>query len=318
MKLTRVFIVVFSVLWSGFVVVATVQAQPPPITLSVTPNAVMLAPGEHMQALVTARISATTVQTITLTAFTDAAINVEIDRPERTGAPMLGDEAWNVSLTRAMAGRPTGTIYFRADYQTQESQGRIVSSVITTSVDIQERVPATIDTVITASLKTSIETLQDQQSRQIFVVVKNISTVPITVTRITSQTLPLITATIEDIGEGYRLEPQQSNPFSMTLTAGNAVQPGKHLLVVRVDAEWEKAGQRTTGSLVLDKDFTVGVFGESAILQATAIPSVMLLPGFLLVTTLILLIKASWKTELLQLDLKKPEFWFFSRPAKPA
>jgi hypothetical protein len=79
-----------------------------------------------------------------------------------------------------------------------------------------------------------------------------------------------------------------------------------------VDAEWEKAGQRTTGSLVLDKDFTVGVFGESAILQATAIPSVMLLPGFLLVTTLILLIKASWKTGLLQLDLKKPEFWFFS------
>jgi hypothetical protein len=244
-----------------------------------------------------------------LTAFTDAAVKLEIDELKRSQPPLRGDLAWKVSISPSATGRPTGKIYFRADYQIKESDGQLVPGIIMTTLDIQERVPDTIDKVVTASLETGIENFQDQQARQVFVVVKNISNVPMTVTGIHAWSPPDITPTVENLGPGLRLEPQQSNPFMMTLTASDAIQSGKHLLVVRVDAEWDKAGQHTKGSIVLNKDFTVSVFGESAILQATTIPSVMLLPGFLLVATLIMLVRWSWKKTILDLDFKKPEFY---------
>lgn len=310
MRAIQVFITLLGALWIGLVTAAVVFAESPPLTLSVTPDAVVLAPGEAAQDIVTAKISITTVQSITLTAFADATVDVTINAPERTRPPLRGDVVWTVTITRSNTGRPAGKVYFRADYQMKESDGQLVPGVTTAPLDIQERIPDTIDKVVTANLETALETLQDQQSRQVFVVVKNISNVPVTVTHIKVWPIPRITTAVEELGTGFRLEPQQSNPFSMTLTAGDAVQSGKHLLIVRVDIEWEKAGQRTTGSLVLDKDFTVGVFGESAILQVTTIPSVMFLPGFLFVTTLVLLVKWSWHKPLLDLDFKKPEFWF--------
>jgi len=287
-------------------------AESPPLTLSITPNAVSLSPGERAQTLVTATVATTTVQSITLSAFSDATVDVAISDPARTGSPLRGDVAWVVAIARSDTGRPTRKVLFRADYQVRDSDGQITPGVATAALDVQERIPGAIDQVVTATLDTAIETLQDQQTRQVFIVVENISSVPVTVTAIRTWPVPRIATSTEDLGTGFRLEPQQSNPFPIQLTAGDAVQSGKHLLVVRVDVEWDKAGLHTDGSLVLNKELSVGVFGESAILQATTIPSVMLLPGFLFVTALALLINWSGRKAPLDLDLldfKKPGFW---------
>jgi hypothetical protein len=320
MKVPHLLIGLVVGLAAALLVAVTGHAADTGLTLTATPNEVELAPGETAHVLVTANIPITAVRAITLSTFAEAAVSVAVVDPARTRQPLRGDLAWMVAITQSFTGRSTGQVYLRADYQ-KAVDGQLIPGVLATSVDVQERVPNAIDEIVTASLESTLETLQDQQSRPVFVLVKNIATVPVTVTRITAWPPSRIVAAVEDLGPGLRLAPQQTHPFSITLTAGDAVQPGKHLLVVQVDTNWEEAGQRSTGSLVLSREFQAGVFGESEILQITALPSVLFLPGFLLVITLSWLFKSAssipwWKTwvklnfDWLELDFKKPEFYY--------
>lgn len=312
MKVIIALIVWLGGLGIGCLAIGVAQAQEQAsATMSITPNTVALAPGEIAQTWVIATIPMTNVQSITLTAFSEAGVEVAIDKPIRSGSSLWGDLVWTVTITRLTTGRPTGSVQFLAEYRKKEGNGQVVPGTLTTSLTIQERLPKTIDQVVTANIESSLETLQDRQSQQAFVVVKNLSNIPVKVTGITAAPIPRITTAVEKLGnDGFQLEPQQSYPFSMTLRAGDAVQSGKHLLVVRVDVTWEEANQQTAGSLVLDKEFNAGVFGESAILEATSIPSLMLLPGFLFVTALILLTQWAWGKSPLKLDFKEPAFWF--------
>lgn len=320
MRTQRAVVSVFGALLVTLATATVSTAETLSVTLEVTPDNVALAPTETVHAIITARLAITTIQAITLTAFTDVGVKVEIDNPTRTMAPILGDLVWALTVTRSTTGRSSGKVFLRADFQSTDGSGRLIPGVATASLDIQERLAETIDKVVTAEIQTSSDTLQDQQSRYVFLIVKNISSVPVTVTHITPQRIPKVTIKVQPLKNGVRLEPQQSNPFSMKLKAGTSVQSGKHYLVTRIDAEWEKSGQTTNGSLVLSKELSIGVFGEAALLQFTGIPSVFLLPGFLFLLTLSLLVKWSWKrtlfdTEkktLFDTDFKKPEFWGFA------
>jgi hypothetical protein len=296
----------------GLAMATVAYAQTSVLSLAVTPNSIALNPGEAAQVIVVANIPVTTVQSVTLTAFTHAGAVVSIQDPAHSRQPLQGDLTWTITITRADPGSPTGKVFLRANYLMQTGGGPVVAGVSTASVEIQDRVQEAMDKVVIANLETALDSIQDLQSRQAFVVVKNISRVPITVTRIVAWPIPMITSTVQDLGSGYPLAPQETHPFTMTLNAGDAVQTGKHLLVVQMDAEWTLNGQRMTGSTVLNKEFQAGVFGESAILQATGIPSLMLLPGFLFLITLTLIVKYTWKKSLLDLDFKKPEFWYIA------
>ena len=250
------------------------------------------------------------VESIVLSSFSDMEVAVQIADPVRSQPPLQGDQIWEVTLTRSGKGQPTGKVYFRAEYQQRQSDGRLLPGVASASLDVQERVPDPLEEVITAIMKTTLDTLQDNQARQVFVVVTNISHVPVTVTHIEAWPIPFVTTTVEDLDGGVRLDPQEAHPFALILTAEDQVQPGKHLLVVRVDAEWERGGRPMAGSLVLNQEFEASAFGESAILQVMGIPSLLFLPGFLFVTTLILLVGWYPKKKLLSLvlDLCKPDF----------
>jgi hypothetical protein len=311
----RVLLVLFTLLGTGAIGLSSpglASADSMPVTLAVTPDSLLLAPGESAQVIVTASIPVTTVHSITLSAHAGTGVTYTIHDPARTRPPIQGDLAWTVEIARTGAEQPAGKVHFRADYQLQTSDGQLMPGIAIASLDVQDRTPDAVDKVIRATIETALDTIQDQQSRQVYVVVENISRVPVTVTGIAAWPIPNIDAVVEDLDAGWPLAPQQSHPFSMTLTAGDSVQPGKHLLVVQVDTEWTQGGQRTAGSLVLNKEFQAGVFGESAILAATGIPSLLLLPGFLFLTGLLLFVKWSWGKTLLELDFKKPPFWYWA------
>ncbi len=125
MRAIHVLLTLLAALGIGLVVAVNVYAESPALALSVTPNVVTLAPAETAQSVVTARIPITTVQSITLTAFADATVDVAINDPARTGPSLRGDVAWTVAITRSNTGRPAGKVYFRADYQTKESDGQL-------------------------------------------------------------------------------------------------------------------------------------------------------------------------------------------------
>jgi len=312
MRSIIVFLALLSTLCFGLSPAGNAWAQSPAISLSATPDTLTLAPCSSGQTIVIAKIPVAKVLSISLSAFTETGVDITIKDPVRRRPPLQGDVSWTVVLKRSKTGLPTGKVYLRADYLMKGKDGQLSPGVIIVPLEIQEQIPDVIDKMVTVDLQTSLETLQDRQSRQVFIIVKNVSHVPVTVVSVTPFTIPGITPTVQDLGTGLRLEPQQSHPVPITLTAGDRVEPGSHMLIVQIDVSWEKDGQQITGSLVLNKNFKVGVFGESAILETTTIPSVMLLPGCLFVITIYYLTKLLWRKTLPDLDFKTPPFWVIS------
>ncbi len=294
----------------AFAPIQNVRAQTAQVSLSVTPATLQLAPNEQGNVLVVARLGDVTAQDLKLDYFAGPTLAVEIVQPERAGA-QRGDVAWRVNLTHAASGRANGQVFFVATFTTRNARNEPIPNVLTTTLDIQERAPASLETVLDAKLETALDNIQDQKTRTVFVILTNKATIPVTVTKIIPSEIPHFHLTPQELGSGIVLQPQETRPFTVTVTALDQVEIGKQLLVVQTNATWEKEGQRVDGSLVLSKEFQVGVFGEQEILTATAIPSFFLLPGFLFVITSLLLLKWSWKKEPIPLNLKEPQFWIF-------
>lgn len=289
----------------------SLRAQTQQSSLSVTPGTLVLAPNEQGQAIILARFAEAGAQNARLEFFAEPAVMVEVEQAERAGV-LRGDVVWRAKITRAANGRSSGKVVFVVHYTAPDARNETTTHVLTTALEIQERAPASLDTILDAKLETALDNIQDQKRRTVFVILTNKSTVPVTVTQIIAQDIAHFTLTPQDVGKGVTLQPQETRPFTVTVTALDQVEIGKQLLVVQTDATWEKDGQRVNGSLVLSKEFQVGVFGEQEILAATAIPSFLLLPGFLFVITGLLLLKWSWKKEPIPLNLKEPQFWIFA------
>ena len=73
--------------------------------------------------------------------------------------------------------------------------------------------------------------------------------------------------------------------MAYTISA-NAVKPGTHTLLWEADLTWSEGGRRRSGTLVVSKDVPVGMLGQSELLTALKIPSLLLLPGILILATI--------------------------------
>jgi hypothetical protein len=115
-----------------------------------------------------------------------------------------------------------------------------------------------------------------------------------------------------DLPPNMTLAPQQSRAVPITVTAGNAVQPGKHLLLFEIDLEQVKYGYAWTETLIATQAFTIGILGESEILTAIGVPSFLLLPGFLIVVSFRMLWTGVPPKRRLDLDPKSADFWLIA------
>jgi len=108
------------------------------------------------------------------------------------------------------------------------------------------------------------------------------------------------------------LAPGSSAALPFQITA-SVVEPGTHTVAWEVDLEWRRAGEAQRGSLVVSKDFTVGVLGESELLKLFTWPSVLVLPGALMLLTVLTLRKRVWPKTASDLsstaEATKAEFW---------
>jgi hypothetical protein len=90
------------------------------------------------------------------------------------------------------------------------------------------------------------------------------------------------------------------------------VEPGQHLVVVTADLSWLQAGHMQTGTVTATNQFSASVLGESEIVALLGIPSLLFLPGFLVVITFRLLWSLSPGGEFSFLKLKSVQFWFIT------
>jgi hypothetical protein len=314
MRISRILISLFIASFLWLVVAASAAAEGPDqasITLSVTPATLALAPDESAQVLIVASNPFTTVHSIALSTLDHRGIDTKI-APSDVVTSTRGDVAWRVTVKREKADLPAEPLQFRIDYDQQEADGTQLHRVKTVALAVAARAPDPVETALKLELKSAWETIEDNNERQVFLVATNTLQVPITITDIEMVPYADVWPKNGFFSTKQTLQPHEARPFSITVKAKDQVVPGPRLLILKVAAEWKQAGKDASGSVVLSHPFQVGVYGESAILAATKIPSLLLLPGFLFLTAILLLRKLFRQKPAgeLELDFTKPSFWF--------
>lgn len=312
MRHLRNVITLLSALFFCLAIAGSAAAEEPgtaAITLTVSPTTLALAPGESAQVWLVASNPFTATQSVTLSVLNARGVTATITEPATITSPR-GDVAWQITVKRQTADLPPEPLQLRVDYIRQATDAP-VQHIKTATLPITARAPDPPEQALDITLKTGWQTIEDTRKLPVLVIVTNTLQTPITINSIT--VVPIANITVHDplLNQTTRtLLPRVSRPFTIELEADNRVVPGARLLVITVDAAWEQAGQKATGSVVVSQPFQVGVYGESAILSATKIPSLLLLPGFLCLTAFLLLRKLFRQTSAPELDFTKPTFWF--------
>ena len=262
--------------------------------LQASPSAVPLAPGEAADILLVLRNPRSApLGDCQLTSFTVTDVQVPAALPKGLRLEPNDRRAWPVRILQASQGRMTGTLDFRLDCArlAKSDPGGVPGGRETAIVpiEIQERAPEPIEKIAELRIETTLDELDDHHPGLIFLVVKNISSVALTITGIATHQPDFMKLTVPGLTPPATLLPQASTLYSIPVSVDGKVQTGKHRVVLEVAASWTKSGRPGAGSLVAAHTVNVGVFGESALLQLVGIPSLLFLPGFLLLSTFALL-----------------------------
>jgi hypothetical protein len=283
----------------------------PELTLEVIPNSVEISKERPIEILVVARNPGKVeLNDFKLSWFSDAVLIVKVSRPEKNILAPHGALAWTLQLSHTEGMPVAGTIHLRIDYAWHRKEpAESIPCLKVTSIKVAAREPEIPEQVIEIQLKTSLKSLMENRPGNVYLLINNISNVPIRITKITPTLPPLLTSMQEDLSTGKALGPRRTITFPVKVEVPGAVVPGDYILLFEVEFEWEKSGQTWKGSSVVSHEVNVGVLGESDILTAVGVPSFLFLPGFLMVITFGLLWKLFAHKSEYPLKVKTPEFW---------
>jgi len=309
------------------------------ITLQLMPSVIKLSPNEKAEVRVVAsNPTGEVIQDLKLTNSTNAGVGVTFEVQPETILQPGGSLVWAGSITRASEGSAAGNIYFQLSFTRKSAAGaRTVTGVASATLEVQDTNLEPIDKVATIRIETTLEQLRESRHFIVFLIISNISADPISITSIKvdkaqlsqddkphpirvdkpefidkCQVLLDVPSTLH-LKLDEPLAPQQSRAFPFAVYTDDSVQPGKSMLLFEAEVKQKKYGHDWKGTLITQHKFTVGVAGESEMLTAVGVPSLLLLPGFLfLVMFMFLWNNVRPKAPAINLDLKRPEFWAIS------
>lgn len=272
------------------------------------------------------------IASITLDPTSDPKIILTPDPPGqvvRSGKPVparplqKGDQRrWSYRVTCTSAFSP-GSLIFTATARSSTGPSGL-SQITLKAIPIKLRPPDALETIATVDIKSNLETLTQASLGDLLVAVTNKSTQPIAV-KVQPQHSSSITFSLPDslksTADSAKTDvPEQSHTidggetftFPYIVKASRRVAPGKQLLGVNVAITNDKLH-----SFLVTKEVTVGVLGESEVLKLLGIPSLLFLPGFLVMTSFGLLWRAkilrpSDEAAIFDLDEKDPGYWVIS------
>jgi hypothetical protein len=227
-----------------------------------------------------------------------------------------GEMLTRYTVTASKEEPPKDSVYFVVTYgwpsaKERQSTGRAKEQG-TAFQGIQElkltaREPSDMSKIATLELSTAALNLNELHSGIIYLTVKNISNRPIHLdcpeimhpnsiekveVILPSKTgNPKNSQTSAAMGNKKKppmcnketpLRPGENQIFELSIKTMENASAGQYPLVIILKLYWQDGAQRILGTLTTSQTVELGVFGESVILNAFAIPSFLVLPGFLI------------------------------------
>jgi hypothetical protein len=310
---------------TGFLIFALagwLAAQTPSnsVSLKIVPSSLELASCDAGTKLLVIATNGTGRQLtgLELSSFSDVPVQLTPALPLEVATLGPGEKTSSMFEVKCTPTFASGQLHFVLSSKPAKA-GAAVSEITTESVQVKLRAPETIDNIAAIEIKSTLESLTQGAAGDLTITATNKTAQPIHV-KIQPQPSESIEFEAKQStngtvapADGIQIDAGQQSDFTFTAKAKRRVNPGKQLLVfnvqVRTDGPWR--------TFLLTREVTVGVLGESEMLKLLGVPSLLFLPGFLVLTSFFLL----WRFRVFRgpdadanppLSEKDPGFWVIS------
>ena len=275
--------------------------------------------------MVVASVTGGAVRKLRLRARPEPGTHVAIGSSGQLPDEIRGDVVWPVTIWKDEDGEASSRIIFEADYESGE-RNTAETGVADVALDLNVKQRPKNEEIASVTIQASFEKLEERRPQQLFVVVANLTDVPLTIGEV-SVNLPSFakvwidgrdalatggrtTVYAASQGRGLVIPSRQQHVFELGLAIPQytPVLAGKYLMMIEVKLHYVKDGYSTESSILTTKDFQAGVLGEQEFVGITSAPF-LLLPGFLVVAVLSLLMSKVWPKGSFKLDYRQPEFY---------
>lgn len=260
-------------------------------SLEVQPGTIRLYPDrETPVAIVVRNPTSKPIQSIRLLCLSDVKINLDCNSLVLNTLAPLSDNSWSKQLMfQPGEYYGPGTLTVIAEYLQLSGTKHVMHA----SAEIQNGAPNTVDDLAEVKIESSLATLTGQHPGKVFVLITNKTTQPINA--IVTPTWPeFIKASDEKTQYTVDLAPHEMKSLPIGVEATWRVRPSNSLMLFDIKIEWGPDGRKQARHKVFTKAVDVGVFGESQILTLVGVPSFLILPGFLILTTVRMLWSRGW------------------------
>ena len=279
-------------------------------SLQVQPSAISsAAPGFTAQArLVLTNPGTDPLRKVTLTQFSNDGITVHFPSQGAGILAAKGQLEWPLTITVPASAHLPGTVVFDAAY----TSGSVVNHQYAA---LSVQTDATLKN-LDATLDGTPDPVSEQRPGALYLILTNNMDVPAQV-NVSFDVPP--SALDTPAVQPFAVPPRSTVAQKIALTAPFRVTPGNHPIAVNVDAIWQRNGTQEERRFALTKSITVGIFFESELLKALSIPSILVLPGCLVLFTMQLLFSAGWMglkddSQLPNLTVASSGFWILAIP----
>jgi hypothetical protein len=247
-----------------------------------------------------------------LASFSDVPVDLAPKPPVLLDALAPRDQkSWLFGVT-CSSGFSAGSLHFVASGNITEG-GAAVSWIATQSVAVKLRIADTLDSVVAIDVKSTLESLTQAVNGSLIFAATNKTPQPLFIKVAARPSASVLLDSPSPPAEGIEIPGGQTGTIPFTATARKRVSPGKQLLVFDVQINtgggWRK--------YLITREVSVGVLGESEMLKLLGVPSLLFLPGVLVLTSFSLLWRCRvWRPAAsetkLPIDEKDPGFWVIS------
>jgi hypothetical protein len=277
-----------------FTVTARAQSDSP--KLEVAPATAKVFANRKTPVLVVVRNpSSTPLSNLELTSYTDAVLTIEGQGYRLDSLAPKSEYAWVIELSTKQNGEfAPGIVQFRLDYSSGPGKDS-ARGVALASVEVKNGVLESAAEIADVKVETTLESLTEQTPGRVYLVITNKINKEVTAT--VTPTWPFgLQRPKNEATKDYAvtLPPYQTGHVEIGVEAKERVRPGKHLLVFDVTLAWNESGQAQVRHNIIARPVDVGVLGESQILTLIGVPSLLLLPGFLVLLTMKIVWSLKW------------------------
>jgi hypothetical protein len=248
----------------------------------------------------------------TLEFFGNDGFQVKIGPASETNVGPGASIVWPILVTNLAIANVPGAIQFEASFAPAAggSRQKLFSTLnITPATDTSQQSP------IQVMILGTFDAIEQYRPSEGYLVVSNNLGVPVRIARLEAQRPKSITFT--NWFTSFTINPHSVSPLAFELEAEKKVTPGTYPLLLDFATEWETSGHTESRSVIVSQQVGVGVFFESELLKALGVPSFLLLPGCLFLSTMQLLVTMGVLgvknlSRLPQLAINSPGFWIIA------